>query len=484
MSTPEEPNAPAALAEFRSMMSAELRALETDELLSRYRFARSVGATFNGMRDMYQVLGYAQVLTVEHYRERYERGGLAGSIVDVLPDATWRGDGKLVEDDDPKASTEFERAWEGLASRLALWPTFARVDKLSRLSTYGALLLGAGDENLTTELPKASGPDKLLFVDPYVGAGGMRMSGTRASRQRAMAAVSDSGADITIKEWDDDIRSPRFGQPKVYTLRRPEVQRALNTDVHWSRVIHIAENTLDDNVFGQPALARPWNLLDDLDKVAGGGAEAFWNRANKGIQLDIDKDVKSLSEPEKEDLKSQVERYVHEMSRVLRTRGVTVKELGSDVANFASPGDFIVTLIAGTCRIPKRILTGSEMGELASTQDRENFRDLVLGRQTGYAGPMIARRFADRLIAYGYLPKPAKDYKVFWPHAQVLTEQERADGATKWATVNAQAIAATGEVVFTNDEIRQKWYGLPPLKDEERVPKNRPEPAAAPTPAP
>lgn len=474
--SPEESGAPAEpLAQLRGMMAAELRTLETEELLSRYQFARGIGATFGGKRDMYQILGYETVLTVEQYRERYERGGIAGSIVDVVPDATWRGEGELVEDEDPGTETEFEKLWNAFSKRLGLWPTFCRVDKLSRLSTYAVLLLGAADGNLSQPLPKGDGsPDKILFIDPYCGAGGWRLSGTRPSRQRLRTATMDLGADVTIAEWEEDVRNPRFGQPKTYRLKRPEVaSRDLNQDIHWSRVIHIADGTLDDQVFGAPALARPWNLLDDLDKVVGGGAEAFWNRANRGLQLDIDKEVKSLSEPEKQELKDQVEAYVHQMSRILRTRGVTVKELGSNVANFAQPGDFIVTLIAGTCRIPKRILTGSEMGELASTQDRENFRDLILGRQTGYAGPSIVRRLADRLIEFNYLPTP-KQYDVRWAHTQVLTELERADGATKWAAINAQAVESTGEVVFTNDEIREKWYGLAPLKGEDRKPRNPP----------
>lgn len=466
---------------LRAMMAGELRSLSTEELLSRYQFARGIGATFGGKRDMYQILGYETILSVEQYRERYERGGLAGSIIDVVPDATWRGEGELVEDEDPKTETEFEAAWNSFNTRLSVWPAFCRVDKLSRLSTFGVLLLGAADGDLAQPLPKGKGtPDDIVFLDPYCGAGGWRLSGTRPSRQRTRSQTLDLGADVSIADWETDVRNPRFGQPKTYRLKRPDfTSRDLNQDVHWSRIIHVADGTLDDQVFGAPAMARVWNLLDDLDKVVGGGAEAFWNRANRGLQLDVDKEIKALSTEEKSELQTQVEAYVHQMSRILRTRGVTVKELGSDVANFSSPGDFIVTLIAGTCRIPKRILTGSEMGELASTQDRENFRDLIIGRQTGYAGPSIVRRLADRLIEFNYLPKP-KSYEVRWAHTQVLTESERSAGAAQWATINAQSVAATGELVFTNDEIREKWYGLAPLPASDRKPKVQPPTPGAP----
>jgi hypothetical protein len=48
---------------------------------------------------------------------------------------------------------------------------------------------------------------------------------------------------------------------------------------------------------------------------------------------------------------------------------------------------------------------------------------------------------------------------------QVLTEQEKSDGAHKWAATNQ----TQGEVVFTNDEIRDKWYELAPLSAKDRI---------------
>lgn len=454
-----------ALAQFRGLMQAELRALETDVLLERYRFARGIGTTFGGLRDLYHILGYESVLTVAHYRERYERGGVAGTAVDIFPDATWRGEGWLEEDEDPKVITQFEAEWTALDQRLGIWPTLCRVDKLSLLSTYAVLLIGTGDGNLSAELPRGTSPDAVLFLEPFIGGGGPQWSTRRGQRQAGMAAISDIGADATIKDFERDITSPRYGKPKTYQLKRTSFEQGGTLpDVHWSRVIHVAYGCLDDDIYGRPILARPWNLFDDLEKVSGGGAEAFWLRANRGMQLDIDKDIQGLGDPEKADLKNQVEQYVHQLTRVLRTRGVTVKELGSDVANFANPGDFLMSLIAGTTRVPKRILTGSEMGELASTQDRENFRDIVNGRQTGYAAPGILRRLADRLIEYGYLTKPTK-YDVKWPRTEVLTENERAAGAEKWAMVNK----TMGETIFTSDEIREKWYGLGPLDADQRV---------------
>lgn len=446
----------ALVADFRTATSA---------IMDRLRWFRQAGITFDGRRDTYQILGYPRILSNRDYRDRYTRGGVAGRIVDALPNATWRGEVELIEDEKPTTNTPFEQAWEDLDTRLQIQAKLSRVDKLSRLSTYAVLLIGAPGD-LDTELPRG-GPDNLLYLTPFIGGGGP--VGIGDTRRLVLA----DDADCTIHTFEIDTKSPRFGQPLTYQLKRISLTTTdMGRMVHWTRIIHIAENLLEDEVYGQPALERVWNLLDDLDKVTGGGAEAFWLRANAGLHLNVDKDLavakaKDGQPDELDKLKQQADDYANQMVRMLRTRGVEINQLGSDVANFLSPADAILTQIAGATSIPKRILTGSEMGELASSQDRDNWKDQVNGRQTGYAGPYIVRPLVARLIEYGYLPSPAKGplaYEVKWPHIQTLTEQEKVEGAKGWATVNQ----TQGTVVFTDDEIRDKWAGREPLTPAQK----------------
>src|SRR5678815_5295633 len=129
----------------------QLRALSTSVLLERYRFAKMAGITFDGDRDEYKLLGYHRYVTTKMYRDEYERGGIAGRIVDTPPNATWRGDFEVIESDDPKVDTEFEKAWTLLNTKHRLKSKLHRVDKLSRLSTYAVLLIGASGD-LRTEL--------------------------------------------------------------------------------------------------------------------------------------------------------------------------------------------------------------------------------------------------------------------------------------------------------------------------------------------
>lgn len=447
----------------QNLSQEDFRALTTSILLDRYRFTREHGITFGGLRDEYAILGYDRDVTNVQYWNEYRRGGIAGRIVDVFPNATWRGDMELIEDANKDDYTIFEQAWKDLDQRLQIKAKLLRVDKLSLLSTFAVLLLGA-EGDLETELPRAKNPDDLLYLTPFGGGGGPGPIGALRERSRAI------DADATIAEFDVDPTSSRFGLPLFYQLRRTDISSPLfQRPVHWTRVLHVADGLLDDEVYGMPALERVWNLLADLRKVTGGGAEAFWLRANQGLHTDVDKD---LGTPDLavvlEKLKEQSEEYKHQLTRWIRTKGTKVTTLGSDVANFDSPADAVLTQIAGSKGIPKRILTGSEMGELASSQDRDNWKDQVNGRQTGYAGPYIVRPLVDRLITYGYLPTPKKGvsaYEVRWPIMETLTAAEKVAGAQGWASVNS----TQGSTVFTDEEIRDRWEGMAPLSEEQRA---------------
>lgn len=446
-------------AQVPQVMDRELEVrAAVSAVIARAQFLKQAGITFNGKRDLYEIFGYDRVLTPKDYRDRYARGGIAKRIVEAYPNATWRGGVELIEDEDPKKHPPFEQDWISLDSRLKVQSVLRKADILSGLSTYSVILIGTADGQLDQPLPRGNGPDGILFLSPFMGGGGPTVNPSLTGLRG-----SASYAEATVKDYEEDVRSPRFAMPKTYQLSRDTVSKALQIPVHWSRIIHLAENTLDNEVFGTPTLEACWNLLDDLDKVTGGGAEAYFLRVNRGLHLDMDRDME-LKKEAKEDLAANVEKYEHGILRILKTRGIKVTDLGSDVANITGPVDAILTQIAGTKGIPKRILTGSEMGEMASSQDRDNWKDQVDGRQTQYAGPSVLQQLVDRLIEYKYLSAPgAKGYEVRWPHIQTLTEAERAEGAKAWATVNKE----NGSTVFLDSEIRDKWYGMAALTPDQ-----------------
>lgn len=404
-------------------------------LVSRALMAARAGLTFGGKRDTFEVLGYKRVLEARDFIDQYTRDGIAQRVNDAMPKATWSGVGELIDDEESSKQTAFEEAWEKLNVEHKLWSVFARADMLAGLGRYGVILLGVpGDPSM----PVSGAPGKLLYVLPL------------------------SEADAQVASTETDPENPRFGWPVAYNVRVGEESKNSKWKrVHHSRVIHVADNLLHGEVYGEPRLAPVWNRLMDLEKVVGGGAEAFWLRAHQGRIFNLDKDLE-ISTEEMNKFREEIDEMTHGMRRDVRARGLTVETLGSDVANFTGPVDTIVGLIAGMTGIPQRILLGSERGELASTQDRSNWADRVQERRDRFAFPYIVRPLVMQLIEWSVLPPPKDgEFSVRWNPAMPLTEMEKADLAKKQAEVNQ----AAGETVILANEIRDRTLGLPPLED-------------------
>lgn len=415
------------------------------EITDRIKYAVRAGLTFNGKRDYYEKFGYKRILEPADYRARFDRDGMAARIVEALPKATWRGGGELIEDENPEVLTAFETAWEELQKRLSIWPVMQRADVLAGLGRFSLILIGAPG-GLDTPLPNPIRPEDIFYLTPY----------------------GENNVTIDQRDYEGNIVDPRYGRPNFYKLKTTLVENGVNiinssrdVRVHWTRVIHVSDGLLDSNIFGEPRLQRVWNLLDDLMKITGGGAEAFWLRANQGLQINLDKDVKPVA-GDLESLREQVDAYKHDINRIFRTRGVNVEVLGSDVANFAENTDAIILQISAATGIPHRILTGSERGELASTQDKNNWNERVSDRRLYFADPFVVRAFVDRLIEHQALPKP-KDYDVRWPEVQDLDETEKAALAKAYADINKTA----GETVVLPNEIRDRVLGWDPLDPSE-----------------
>jgi hypothetical protein len=409
-------------------------------IVNRSRFSNVGGITYNGKRDMYQALGYRRILFVEDYRARYRRNGVAARIVEAKPQDTFRGGGELIETPDPNNITPFEKAWYEMDDRLKVWSMFQRGDILAGLGRYGILVIG-GPGKLDTPLEKCALSD-LKYIVAY------------------------AEDDAKILQFDNDENSERFGLPVFYMLNRTQQSsptsinsgNVVGKKIHFSRVVHIAE-TLDDRTYAAPRLERVWNLLDDLEKVTGGGAEAFWRRADAGMQIALDPTIQ-LEPDEIAKMKEETDAYIHGLKRVIRTRGVDMKQLGSDVANLAPSAEGIIAQLSASTGIPQRILMGSEQAKLAAIQDRTNWDERIESRRAEYAEPFIVRPFIDRMIALGVLPQP-KEYTVAWSQIRTMDDGEKADLANRWADVNQKM----GEEVVAPNEIRTQCLGLAPRTD-------------------
>ena len=413
-------------------------------LMQRMSMSHLLGKMFGGKRDLYDVFGYDKDLTYEKAVARYRRQDVASRIVDAPADALWSNPPKITSD-----SPEWNSIWEDLTVNKGLWNAIGRVDRMAGLGTFSVLLIGMDQtSSLETSAAISSGSSlrKVIYLQPY------------------------PYNSVEIKKLVQDSADPRYLRPELYqikpslvdqpTVRAGILSRGLTVapfNVHHTRILHVAENYLTDEIFGNSRIERVWNLLDDLLKVAGGTAETFWLISNRGIQVDVDKEMELTPQDEK-DLTDEVEEYIHQLRRFIRTRGVKINALGSDVPDPRNVFDMLLSLISGATGIPKRILLGSEAGQLASGQDRNNWAERIEERRTNFGAPVVIWPLIRMLTNANVLPSSdSLKITVEWPDAFKLTPLERGQTSAQKArsAVNlAKAIDVNSSLVSL-DEARE-----------------------------
>ena len=365
-------------------------------IMSRYLMATKLGMQFGGDRDIYKALGYKEKLTYHDYLSQYLRQDMARAIVDRPIQGTWRGKLQILEPGDAD-TTILETSFGELAKTLQLKNKFMRLDRLASIGHYAVLLIGFDDITRPEDWAEAvSGKRKILYIKPI------------------------SEASAPIKESEESPQSQRYGQPLYYEVAADKTK----IRVHYSRVIHVAASQLEDDVMGTPVLKPVFNRLKDLEKLVGGSAEMFWKGAFPGYQGKI-KDDYQIDAETKKDLKDQLDEYEHGLRRFLIAQGVDLSPMASQVADPRNHVDIQVQMISAQTGIPKRILTGTERGELASSEDKGSWNELLQTRREEHAEPTIVRPFIDKCIEHGVLP--GADYEIAWSDLFAAGEKEKAE---------------------------------------------------------
>ena len=242
-------------------------------------------------------------------------------------------------------------------------------------------------------------------------------------------------------------------------------ERSITSPVHWSRVIHVAEDTVEDRVFGRPRLERVYNRLDDLMKISGGSAEMYWQNVARLWWLNIGADTEIEDTKQLEQLEEDLFDALQGLRRTMQTQGVDKLEaIGGAAPTPKETYDVLKELTAAGSEIPQRILFGSERGELASTQDEANFLGGIADRQRNFAEPVIVRGTIDRLIEFSYLSAPStSSYLVDWPNPFQLSTQQKASAAKDFAAaIKAAAPFEDPTAIVPVHEFRERFLDLPP----------------------
>lgn len=415
-------------------------------LLARSAMASALGKTFGGERDLYKVLGYKNELAFDDYFAKYDRGEMAGTIIEKPATETWRKP-PIVKDGNAETGhkdTPFALAFTGLADRLKLWHYLTRVDILAGIGQYGALLIGVRQGPLDAPLRKGQlkRPEDVIYLSVF----------------------DEQSAEIVsvVGEYEVEVADPRFGLPKIYKLdmgQTPTGKYLGQKRAHWSRVIHVAEGLLENDILGRPRLKGVYNRLEDLEKVVGGGAEAVWKLIYQGI---IANAKEGYSLPTDLDAwREELQEYIHGLRRELVSEGIEYTLPGGAVVDPTGMVMILIRLISARTNIPWQMLIGAERGDVANKQDQTTWAGFIVSRQTNYAEPLL-RELINRLVWMGALPAPTHgEYAIEWPPLFELTELEEADLSGKRATAMETAAKASAYVEVTSEEIRN-FGGLSP----------------------
>lgn len=413
-------------------------------LTGRMMLASRFGYQYGGDRDVYQALGYDKEISFEKYDGRYSRQDMAKAVIDRPISYTWKGDILVAQED--VEDSKFEKAWKKLNKDLKLKSKFVRLDKLSNIGQYGVLLLGFNDVRQTEDFakPVQGSSLQLLYVKPL-----------------------HEGA-AQIKSYTSNPSDERFGLPQLYDIKL--VNASTNEEsslvVHHSRVLHIVPEPLGDDSSGEPRLKAIWNRLMDLEKLVGGSAEMFWRGARPGLKGSIKEDY-TLTPTAEAKLKKQLDEYDHNLRRFFLAQGVDVDSLETQVSDPDKHVDVQIQMISAVTGIPKRILTGSERGELSSSQDITSWLSLIQTRREEYAEEIIMRPFIDKCMEVGVMPK-VEDYTIVWKDLFSPSDKEKADvGKIRAETIKAYVSAPGADMVIPPEMFLKFFMGLEPEQLDE-----------------
>ena len=411
-------------------------------MANRASLITKFGTQYSGNRKLYQALGYPTRLEYDDYLTQYTRQDMAKAVINRPVQATWRGK-LLIQESSSEDTTELERAWVDLEKELKLKSKFVRLDKLSGIGTYGAMLLGFDDvrnrESWAQPVSKR-GKRKLLYVKP-LGEGSAK-----------------------IANYVNRSSDPRYGMINSYNIefQNPgETTSVAKLNAHWTRVIHVTHEQLESEVEGVPVLEAIYNRLMDLEKLVGGSAEMFWRGARPGYQGVI-KDDYTLTPEIEAQLQDQLDEFENNLRRVLVNEGIEMDALAQQVADPSKHVDVQIQMISAVTGIPKRILMGTERGELASTQDEAGWLVMIQGRREEHAEINILRPFIDRCIEFGALPEPATgDYQVRWEDLFAISDKDRAEvGRIRSTALKEYTQNVTAELVIPPKAFFRYFLGL------------------------
>lgn len=365
-------------------------------------------------RDYDAQFGYPEFIDKMMFQRMYDRDPVAHRVVQLYPVECWQQLPKIYDSDAPTES-DFEKQVAQVFQQHNVWGMLRRIDVLSGIGNFGILLMGVGDGKPLHEP-----------VD-YLDKNGSR------KKYKLQYVRAFPHSQVQIAQSESQKTNPRYGHPTLYRIQfQPNdivdmegfVDLSMQ-EVHWSRVIHVADNREVSEIYGVPRLQLVYNALLDLEKVFGSSGEMFYKGAYPGYVIESNDNQLSNVTFDLDMMRNQIEKYENNLQRWMAIKNAHVSPLSSSYADPSGHIEVCLNRIAVALGCPVRILLGSERGELASSQDAVIWKKRLMERQISYLTPFVIRPVVQFLIKCGMVDMPYnKDFHVEWPDLSSDTKQE------------------------------------------------------------
>ncbi len=365
------------------------------DLIAGYRSSERRG------RGLYEVYGYPERYSYRLGYDAVTRGGMAQRIATGIPKSCWRNGFWLTEPNPDGGEPEKILTDElQMLRELDLFKRMERADVLNRIGNFSILLVGV--------------PDGLPLSEPL---GPVRGNGFNSLYFRPFSYDG-----TTVSQYDTDPTSLRYGMPQLYQLQVKSYGRDEKSSqpqpqiAHYSRIVHMVETQLDNDVEGIPVLSAIYNRLQDLDKVLGGSAEAYFRNARNKLAFEVAPEFSSdilNNETARQQFDEATKQFTDDWKDNITIAGAKVHSLDTPHDSPLDTARAILWEISGYTGEPIRVLIGEGSGQLAGSEDRLTRNAIVNDRQSQICDPWV-RRVMSILDESGMIDLP-DEYGIEWP---------------------------------------------------------------------
>lgn len=427
---------------------------------ARQLMANSGGGTYRAFgnvipgRDLSALLGTSRLLSTKHdfnldfgYKddvdfydlyELYKRNGVAKAVVNKTVGKTWQTMPRLVVGEEDHSETPVELEIKKAFRKMRFWQMLQETDKRSLVGEYSGVIFRFADgQNFDQPVERVPGG-----LDGLVGV------------------IPAWEGQLQVSEWDQDRTSPTYGEPKMMTFTEssvdPDQGKTRAFYVHPDRVYIWSQ---DRTTFNDSDMEASYNSLVDMVKLRGSGGEGFWKNAKSQPVLEASPDVNfgqlaQMLGTDISGLPEALDNVVADWNKgfdqSLLLQGMSATTLGVTLPQPQEFYDIASHEVAAAWNIPHKILFGNQTGERASSEDEKQWSLHNMSRRNSMVIPNIMD-VVDRLVDVGVLTD--QDWALDWEDLTSATDGERLEKAKGMSQINRDA-AATGDVVFTDGEIR------------------------------